>query len=155
MPREQRLGERPNEPRQRSIDRPIHAVVVHRQGVHEPRPVQIGTNVGRERKKQHDGTQQPKRHGGHRHAHERAGHGGYPLIEHLRKSLEGPSVWTPGVRGACVVSRRGGDFLFESGQDLSIGYDSHDREVVRLYLEESFSFRVVTPEAAVALPRTS
>jgi uncharacterized linocin/CFP29 family protein len=50
-----------------------------------------------------------------------------------------------------VLSLRGGDFLFESGQDLSIGYDSHDSEVVRLYLEESFSFHVATPEAAVAL----
>jgi uncharacterized linocin/CFP29 family protein len=46
---------------------------------------------------------------------------------------------------------RGGDFSFESGQDLSIGYDSHDGEVVRLYLEESFSFHVATGEAAVAL----
>ena len=42
---------------------------------------------------------------------------------------------------------RGGDFLFESGQDLSIGYDSHDSETVQLYLEESFSFRVATAEA--------
>jgi uncharacterized linocin/CFP29 family protein len=50
-----------------------------------------------------------------------------------------------------VLSQRGGDFLFESGQDLSIGYDSHDADVVRLYLEESFSFRVATPEAAVVL----
>jgi uncharacterized linocin/CFP29 family protein len=56
------------------------------------------------------------------------------------------------VRGAIVVSLRGGDFLFESGQDLSIGYDHHDAEAVHLYLEESFSFRVATPEAAVALP---
>ena len=60
-------------------------------------------------------------------------------------------MWTPGVDGAVVVSLRGGDFLFESGQDLSIGYDSHDADVVRLYLQESFSFRVATPEAAVAL----
>jgi uncharacterized linocin/CFP29 family protein len=82
---------------------------------------------------------------------ETAEHGGYPLLDHLRKILEGPIVWAPGVKGAVVVSLRGGDFLFESGQDLSIGYDSHDAEVVRLYLEESFSFRVVTPEAAVAL----
>lgn len=82
---------------------------------------------------------------------ETAEHGGYPLLEHLRKIIEGPLVWAPGVRGAVVVSLRGGDFLFESGQDLSIGYDSHDGEVVRLYLEESFSFRVATPEAAVAL----
>ena len=82
---------------------------------------------------------------------ETAEHGGYPLLDHLHKILEGPIIWAPGVQGAVVVSLRGGDFLFESGQDLSIGYDSHDSDVVRLYLEESFSFHVATPEAAVAL----
>lgn len=78
-------------------------------------------------------------------------HGGYPLRDHLRKILGGPSLWAPGVSGAVVLSQRGGDFLFESGQDLSIGYLDHDREVVRLYLEQSFSFHVATPEAAVPL----
>lgn len=78
-------------------------------------------------------------------------HGGYPLFEHLGRILGGPIVWAPGVRGAIVLSVRGGDFLFESGQDLSIGYDHHDDEVVHLYLEESFSFRVATPDAAVWL----
>jgi uncharacterized linocin/CFP29 family protein len=82
---------------------------------------------------------------------ETAEHGGYPLLDHLGKILEGPIVWAPGVKGAVVLSLRGGDFRFESGQDLSIGYQSHDGEVVRLYLEESFSFHVATPEAAVAL----
>jgi len=83
---------------------------------------------------------------------ETAEHGGYPLLDHLGKILQsGPIVWAPGVQGAVVASLRGGDFLFESGQDLSLGYDSHDSEVVRLYLEESFSFRVATPEAALAL----
>jgi uncharacterized linocin/CFP29 family protein len=77
--------------------------------------------------------------------------GGYPLLDHLRKIVEGPIVWTPGVEGAVLVSLRGGDFLFECGQDLSVGYDSHDADVLRLYLQESFSFRVATPEAAVAL----
>jgi uncharacterized linocin/CFP29 family protein len=77
--------------------------------------------------------------------------GGYPVLEHLHKILGGPVVWAPGVRGAVVVSLRGGDFLFESGQDLSIGYAGHDDDAVRLYLEESFSFRAVTPEAAAAL----
>jgi uncharacterized linocin/CFP29 family protein len=80
-----------------------------------------------------------------------AEHGGYPLLEHLHKILDGPIVWAPGVAGAVVLSLRGGDFVFESGQDLSIGYTSHDAEAVRLYLEESFSFHVATPEAAVAL----
>jgi uncharacterized linocin/CFP29 family protein len=82
---------------------------------------------------------------------ETAEHGGYPLFDHLRKILDGPIVWAPGVRGAVVVSLRGGDFPFESGQDLSVGYDSHERDVVRLYLEESFSFHPATPEAGVAL----
>jgi uncharacterized linocin/CFP29 family protein len=57
------------------------------------------------------------------------------------------------VSGAVVVSERGGDFLFESGQDFSVGYDHHDADNAYLYIEESFSFRVATPEAAVALVR--
>ena len=82
---------------------------------------------------------------------ETAEHGGYPLFDHLRKILGGPIVWSPGVEGAVVVSQRGGDFLFESGQDLAVGYDHHDAETVSLYIEQSFSFRVATPEAAVAI----
>jgi uncharacterized linocin/CFP29 family protein len=78
-------------------------------------------------------------------------HGGYPLLEHLRKIIGGPLVWAPGVDGAVVVSQRGGDFLFEAGEDLAIGYDGHSSETVGLYLVESFTFRVATPEAAVAL----
>jgi uncharacterized linocin/CFP29 family protein len=79
-------------------------------------------------------------------------HGGYPLLDHLRTILGGPLVWAPGVDGAVVVSLRGGDFLFAAGDDLSVGYDSHDADEVALYLVESFTFRAVTPEAAVALP---
>ena len=82
---------------------------------------------------------------------ETAEHGGYPLLEHLHKILDGPIVWAPGVKGAVVLSLRGGDFLFESGQDLSLGYASHTADAVQLYLEESFSFHVATPEAAVVL----
>lgn len=82
---------------------------------------------------------------------ETAEHGGYPLLDHLRKILGGPIVWTPGVEGAVVLSMRGDDFLLESGQDLSVGYATHDAEAVQLYIEESFSFRVATPEAAVAI----
>jgi uncharacterized linocin/CFP29 family protein len=82
---------------------------------------------------------------------ETAEHGGYPLFDHLEKILGGPIVWAPGVKGAIVLSLRGGDFLFESGQDLAIGYGHHDADAVHLYLEESFSFRVATPEAAAPL----
>jgi uncharacterized linocin/CFP29 family protein len=83
---------------------------------------------------------------------ETAEHGGYPLFDHLRKILGGgPIVWSPGLSGAVVLSLRGGDFLFECAQDLSIGYDHHDGEAVHLYIQEAFSFRVATPEAAVSL----
>jgi uncharacterized linocin/CFP29 family protein len=80
---------------------------------------------------------------------------GGTLLEHVRTILEGPVVWAPGLTGGLVVSQRGGDFVFDSGQDVSVGYDSHDGDVVRLYLEESFSFHVATPEAAVVLSAPS
>lgn len=82
---------------------------------------------------------------------ETAEHGGYPLFDHLARILGGPIVWAPGLSGAVAMSLRGGDFLLESGQDLSIGYDHHDADEVHLYLEESFSFVVATPEAAAPL----
>ncbi|THJ74838.1 family 1 encapsulin nanocompartment shell protein [Candidatus Frankia alpina] len=83
---------------------------------------------------------------------ETAEHGGYLLLAHLQQILDGPVVQAPGVTGAVVLSLRGGDFVLESGQDLSIGYASHTTDTVDLYLEESFTFRVTEPDAAVALP---
>ena len=78
-------------------------------------------------------------------------HGGYLLLDHLRHILGGPLVWAPGVEGAVVLSLRGGDFVLDVGEDLSIGYLAHDAQRVQLYLEESISFRVIEPDAAVAL----
>ncbi len=82
---------------------------------------------------------------------ETAERGAYPLREHLQGILDGPIVWAPGVAGGIVLSLRGGDFVLDSGQDISIGYASHDGRAVSLYLEQSFSFHAATPEAAVAL----
>jgi uncharacterized linocin/CFP29 family protein len=78
-------------------------------------------------------------------------HGGFLLLDHLRQILEGPVVWAPGVEGAVVLSLRGGDFVLECGQDLSIGYRDHDAETVNLYLEETLSFHVADTDAAVVL----
>jgi uncharacterized linocin/CFP29 family protein len=82
---------------------------------------------------------------------EAAERGGVLLLEHLQRILGGEVLWAPGVDGAVVVSLRGGDFLLELGADVSLGYESHDARSVRLYLEESCSFTVATPEAAVSL----
>ncbi|HSJ72986.1 MAG TPA: family 1 encapsulin nanocompartment shell protein [Miltoncostaeaceae bacterium] len=78
-------------------------------------------------------------------------HGGYPVLEHLRLIVEGPVLWAPAVDGAVVLSLRGEDFELVVGQDLSIGYLDHDAERVRLYLEESITFRAASPEAAISL----
>ena len=80
-------------------------------------------------------------------------HGGYPLFDHLRQILGGAVVWAPGVSGGVVLSQRGGDFVFQCGEDIAIGYASHDADNVNLYLEESYSFRVLEPDAAIALRR--
>jgi uncharacterized linocin/CFP29 family protein len=82
---------------------------------------------------------------------ESSGHGGRLLFDHLRQILGGPVVWAPGVEGAVVLSLRGGDFVIDSGQDMSIGYADHDRDSVQLYFQESFTFRAVEPAAAIAL----
>jgi len=78
-------------------------------------------------------------------------YGGYPLLEHLRLILDGPALWAPAVNGAIVLSTRGDDFEIAVGEDVSIGYLRHDAASVDLFLEESMTFRVLTPDAAVAL----
>ncbi|MFC3337252.1 family 1 encapsulin nanocompartment shell protein [Paracandidimonas soli] len=76
---------------------------------------------------------------------------GYPLLKHIRPLLDGDIVWAPGIEGGVLLSTRGGDFSLHLGQDISIGYQSHTDSVVNLYLQESFTFRLLSPEAAVAL----
>ena len=79
------------------------------------------------------------------------GDGGYPVLNVVRKLVDGPLVWAPAVNGAVVLSQRGGDFELTVGRDMSIGYHGHTETSVRLYVVESMAFRVITPEAAVAL----
>ena len=57
----------------------------------------------------------------------------------------------PAIAGAFVLTTRGGDFDLHIGQDASIGYISHTDALVRLYLQETLTFLLLTDEAAVAL----
>jgi uncharacterized linocin/CFP29 family protein len=75
---------------------------------------------------------------------------GYPVLEHVKR-LVNEIVWAPAIEGAFVLTTRGGDFELSIGQDVSIGYSSHTDTAVRLYLQETFTFRLLTTEAAVAL----
>jgi uncharacterized linocin/CFP29 family protein len=76
---------------------------------------------------------------------------GYPVLEHIKRLVNEEIVWAPAISGGVVLTRRGGDFSFHLGQDISIGYLSHSDTRVRLYLEETFTFLMLTAEAAVAI----
>jgi uncharacterized linocin/CFP29 family protein len=76
---------------------------------------------------------------------------GYPVLEHVKRIVDGDLIWAPAIEGAYVLTTRGGDFELNIGQDVSIGYLSHTDAVVRLYLQETFTFRVLTSEASVVL----
>jgi uncharacterized linocin/CFP29 family protein len=80
---------------------------------------------------------------------------GYPIIEHIRRLLNGDIIWAPAISGAFLLTTRGGDFSLQLGQDLSIGYLSHTDAEVRLYLQETFTFLVLTTEAAVSFTTSS
>jgi uncharacterized linocin/CFP29 family protein len=76
---------------------------------------------------------------------------GYPVLEHVKRLVNDQIIWAPAIQGAFVLSTRGGDFALHIGQDVSIGYSSHTDAAVRLYLQETFTFLLLTAEAAVAL----
>jgi uncharacterized linocin/CFP29 family protein len=76
---------------------------------------------------------------------------GYPVRDHLSKVIDGDIIWAPAIAGGVVLSGRGGDYELRLGQDLSIGYLSHDAENVQLYFTETFTFALYTAEASVSI----
>jgi uncharacterized linocin/CFP29 family protein len=76
---------------------------------------------------------------------------GYPVLDHIKRLVDGEIIWAPAIAGAFVLTTRGGDFGLYIGQDVSIGYLTHTEAAVRLYLQETFTFLLLTTEAAVSL----
>ncbi len=76
---------------------------------------------------------------------------GYPVLEHVKRLVKDQIIWAPAIEGAFVLTTRGGDFSLHIGQDVSIGYTSHTETTVSLYLQETFTFLLLTAEAAVAI----
>lgn len=77
---------------------------------------------------------------------------GFPIYDRIAPMVDA-IVWCPALTDAVLLSTRGGDFELTVGQDLSIGYAGCDRESVELFLVSSFTFRVLTPQAAVGVRR--
>ncbi len=76
---------------------------------------------------------------------------GYPVLRHIQRLVDDEIIWAPAIAGGMVLTTRGGDFELDIGQDISIGYQSHSSSSVELYFLETFTFRLLTTEAAVAL----
>jgi uncharacterized linocin/CFP29 family protein len=76
---------------------------------------------------------------------------GYPVLRHIKDLVDGEIIWAPAVNDAFVLTTRGGDFSLYLGEDVSIGYFGHDDKTVHLYLQETFTFLLLTTEASVAL----
>lgn len=76
---------------------------------------------------------------------------GYPIREHIARVIDGDIIWAPAITGALLLSARGGDYELRLGEDLAIGYLSHDADHVQLYFQESLTFIVCTAEAGVSI----
>ena len=72
---------------------------------------------------------------------------GYPLRDRIERLIGGRIILNPGSFGNFLVSLRGGDMELTVGQDFSVGYVGHTGTTVTLFLTETFTFRVIGPEA--------
>ena len=78
---------------------------------------------------------------------------GYPIQKQLQEILGGKVLINHVNKSTFLVSQRGGDYELVLGQDITLGYDSHDTQKVKLFLTSSFTFRVLSPEAIVVFNR--
>jgi uncharacterized linocin/CFP29 family protein len=75
----------------------------------------------------------------------------YPLRDHPDRIIGGKLILNPLLEQNFLVSLRGGDLRLTLGQDLSIGYLSHDSKKVKLFLTETFTFRILDDNAFIPL----
>jgi len=67
----------------------------------------------------------------------------------IERQIGVPVIYSAAVKDALLVAGRGGDLELTVGQDFAIGYHSHTASEIRLFVVESFAFRVISPEALV------
>ena len=76
---------------------------------------------------------------------------GYPVRNQLKELIGGKILINHFNNKSFLVSEQGGDYELAIGQDITLGYDGHTTEKVKLYLTESITFRVISPEAVRVL----
>jgi uncharacterized linocin/CFP29 family protein len=82
--------------------------------------------------------------------------GQYPLRKQLEALVGTPLVVAPHVDCAFLVRADArNDFELVLGQDISIGFEEQHGKHARLFLTESFTFRVIEPAGVVAFELTA
>jgi uncharacterized linocin/CFP29 family protein len=77
--------------------------------------------------------------------------GQYPLRRQIEQLVGSPILLAPRIEGAFLLpADPEGDFELVLGQDVSVGFEQQEGQQVRLYMTESFTFRVLEPQAVVA-----
>lgn len=71
---------------------------------------------------------------------------GYPLAKRIESLIGGKILYTPVIDGALLLPYDNEDLELTLGLDFSIGYETHDSQKVRLFIAESFTFRVLNPD---------
>ena len=74
---------------------------------------------------------------------------GGTLRSTLETQINGKVIYSEAVKDALLVAARGGDLELTVGQDFAIGYHSHTTSSIDLFITESFTFRVIVPEALI------
>ena len=74
---------------------------------------------------------------------------GGTLRSTIEKEIGGRVLYAEYLKDALLVSTRGGDAELTIGQDFAIGYHGHTADEISLFITESFTFRVLSPEAFV------
>jgi uncharacterized linocin/CFP29 family protein len=77
--------------------------------------------------------------------------GGYPIARHLKDVLGAVHRSQVLADGGGMFATRGGDFVLTVGGDLSVGYRSHDQEVLHLFCVETVAGQMLTPQAVCLL----
>ncbi len=75
---------------------------------------------------------------------------GYPLKKIIEDLLGTEIIYTKNLSGALLLPYDHSDLEMTIGQDFSIGYESHDNHKVKLFITESFTFRVLDPTIIVS-----
>ncbi len=73
----------------------------------------------------------------------------YPLRRRIEDLIEGPIILSHALKEALLVPHKHEDLELTLGSDLAIGYETHTASQVRLFITETFTFRILEPAIIV------